>query len=106
MNPNMNVYKILTGLIGAKGKLLESLDEDVLVKTKIEDIEYEVKESSLIAEKIIEMRRNNNNLLRKCDDDSSNTSKSFSGVQNSEIPSNNYGATEPVEADLKQDIGF
>jgi hypothetical protein len=58
--------QILTGLIEAKGKLLESLDENVLVKAKIEDIEYEVNESSLIAEKIIEVRRKINNLLNKC----------------------------------------
>ena len=91
--------QILTGLIEAKGKLLESLDENVLVKAKIEDIEYEVNESSLIAEKVIEVRRKINNLLKKCSDDSSNTSKSLSSVQNSEIPSNNAEATGPLEAD-------
>lgn len=37
----------------------------------------EVRESSLIAEKIIEVRRKINNLLKKCVDDSLNTSKSF-----------------------------
>ncbi len=51
--------KTLSGLIEAKGKLLESLDEKLLAQVKIEDIETEVEDSSLIAEKIAVRRKIN-----------------------------------------------
>ena len=55
----------LLGLIQSREKKLESLDENVLSQAKIEEIEYEVEESSLITEKIVEIKRKLDNVLKK-----------------------------------------
>ena len=57
--------QILSGSIQSEGKLLDSLDEDVLSKTEIDDIANEVDQSSLISEKIIEVGCKINILLEK-----------------------------------------
>lgn len=43
----------LLGLIQSREKILETLDENVLSQAKIEEIEYEVEDSSLITEKVV-----------------------------------------------------
>ena len=55
----------LLGVIQSREKKLESLDENVLSQAKIEEIEYEVEESSLITEKIFEIKRKLENVLKK-----------------------------------------
>ena len=58
-------------------------------KLNSKTIETEVEDSSLIAEKIVEVRRKINSLLKKLDDDRANTSKLLlSGKNNSEPQSN------------------
>ena len=57
--------QILSGSIQSKGKLLDSLDEDVLSKTEIDDIANEVDQSSLIYKKIIEVGDKINKFLKK-----------------------------------------
>ena len=47
----------LNGVIQEKGKLLQSLDENILDKIKLEEIEREVIETSSIVEKVMEVRR-------------------------------------------------
>ena len=46
-----------------------SLDENVLTKAKIEEIENEVKKSSLTAENIIDVRRKITKFLNKTEED-------------------------------------
>ena len=55
----------LSEAIEAKRKVLESLDENVLNKRKIDEIEREVNDSSSYAEKVIEVRRKIMNLMNK-----------------------------------------
>ena len=52
------------GLLDTKRKTLESLDKDVLRQAKIEDIEQEVEESSVITEKLLEAKRKVNRALK------------------------------------------
>ena len=52
------------GLLDTKRKTLESLDKDVLRQAKIEDIEQEVEESSVITEKLLEAKRKVNQALK------------------------------------------
>ena len=55
----------LNRIIQENGKLLESLDEGILNKIKIEEIENEVTEASLIVEKVMEVRHKIDNFLKK-----------------------------------------
>ena len=55
----------LNGVIQEKGKLLQSLDENILDKIKLEEIEREVIETSSIVEKVMEVRRKIDNFVKK-----------------------------------------
>ena len=84
----IDCLQVLSGAIKVKGKLLESLNEKILSKVKIEEIENQINESAFIDERIIEVRRKISHLLKKT------VSKSTLETNTSELWSQSVENTE------------